>query len=258
MLALIAILFPLILLVFIYRYFWSIREPLFRLAEIDQIDTSKLRDYRQDIGFKYKSIYLLVSIFTGIGLGLLQYGLFRLSVVYRSGYLFESRMSDSLAYSLMSGLILGFPLAVIICTVFIRMLGKERFAALLSRKDGGIAVKKWFSWIGNICITTCFFVFTLNLIAYTTCLLVTEEQISYRRWRSVPTTHIDIGQIDHLRSFSIIDMTETGRMEREFLQIIFKDGKILNTVYLVSATRTQELVAVLKNVHDYNLEIKKV
>ena len=258
MIALIAIIFPLILLVFIYRYFWLVREPLFRLSEVDQIDASKLRGYRQDVGFKYKSIYLLVSIITGIGVGLLQYGLFRLSVLYRSGYLFESRMSDALGYSLMTGLILGFPLAVIICTIFMRMLGKERFAALLSRKDGGIEVKKWFSWIGNICITTCFFVFLLNLIAYNTCLLVTEEEISYRRWRSFPATHTAIDQIDHLRSFSIIDITDSGRMEREFLQIIFKDGKLLNTVYLVSAARTRELVAVLKSVHGRNLEIKKV
>ena len=258
MISLIAILFPLILLIFIYRYFWIIREQLFRLSEIDEIDAGRLRGYRQDIGFKYKSIYLVVSIITGIGIGLLQYGLFRISVIYRTGYLFESRMSDSLGYSLMTGLILGFPLAVIICTIFIRMLGKERFAALLSRKDGGIEVKKWFSWIGNICISTCFFVFMLNLIAYNTYLVVTEDQISYRRWRSFPSTNTGINQIDHLRSFSIIDVTDTGRIEREFLQIVFKDGKILNTVYLVSASRTKELVEVLKSVHGYNLEIKQV
>ncbi|MDE0284720.1 MAG: hypothetical protein OXI88_12435 [Gammaproteobacteria bacterium] len=258
MISLIAILFPLILLVFIYRYFWIIREPLFRLSEISEIDASKLRGCRQDIGFKYKSIYLVVSIITGMGIGLLQYGLFRISVIYRTGYLFESRMSDSLGYSLMTGLILGFPLAIIICTIFMRMLGKERFAALLSRKHGGIEVKKWFSWIGNICISTCVFVFVLNLIAYNTYLVVTEEQISYRRWRSFPATSTGINQIDHLRSFSIIDITDTGRIERKFLQVIFKDGKILNTVYLVSAARTKELVEVLKSVHDYNLEIKKV
>ena len=258
MISLIAILFPLILLIFIYRYFWVIREQLFRLSEIDEIDVSKLKGYRQDIGFKYKSIYLVVSIITGIGIGLLQYGLFRVSVIFRTGYLFESRMSDSLGYSLMTGLILGFPLAVIICTIFMRMLGKERFAALLSRKDGGIEVRKWFSWIGNICISTCFFVFMLNLIAYTTCLLVTEDEINYRRWRSFPATNTSINQIDHLRTFSIIDITDSGKIEREFMQIVFKDGKILNTVYLVSAARTEELVEVLKSVHDYNLEIKKV
>ena len=258
MITLIAILFPLILLVIIYRYFWVIKEPLFKLAEITRIDASRLDQYQKDIGFKYKSIYLLVSIVSGVIVGLIQYGLFNLSVGFRSGYLFESRMSDSLGYSLMTGLLLGFPLAVIICTVFMRMLGKERFAALLSMKDGGIAVQKWFSWIGKISISTCIFVFFLNLIAYTTHLVVTEEQVSYRRWRSFPATTTAIDQIDHLRSFSIIDVTDSGRIEREFLQIVFKDGEVLNTVYLVSAARTQELIAVLKSVYGYDLPIKKV
>ena len=246
------------MLVIIYRYFWVIREPLFRLAEIAQVDASRLERYQKDIGLKYKSIYLIVSIISGLTVGLIQYGLFSLSVIYRSGYLFESRMSDSLGYSLMTGLLLGFPLGVIICTVLMRMLGKERFAALLSMKDGGIAVRTWFSWIGKISISTCVFVFLLNLVAYSTYLVVTEEQISYRRWRSFPATSTSIDQIAHLRSFSIIDITDSGRLEREFLQIVFKDGKILNTVYLVSAARTQELIAVLKTVYDYNLEIKRV
>lgn len=254
----IAIFFPLILLVVIYRYFWLIREQLFKLSEIDEIDVSHTAEHQKDIGYKYKSIYLVVSIITGIGVGLLQYGLFSVSVNYRSAYLFESRMSDSLGYSLMSGLILGFPLAIIVCTVFMRMLGKERFAALLSRKDGGIEVKKWFTWIGNISISTCLFVFLLNLVAYSTYLVVTEEQVSYRRWRSFPATHTSIDQIDHLRAFSIIDVTRSGRIERQFLQIVFKDGKILDTVYLVSAKRTRELVAVLKSVYGYDLKIKKV
>ena len=258
MITLIAILFPLILLVIIYRYFWVIKEPLFKLAEITRIDASRLDQYQKDIGFKYKSIYLVVSIVSGVIVGLIQYGLFNLSVGFRSGYLFESRMSDSLGYSLMTGLLLGFPLAVIICTVFMRMLGKERFAALLSMKDGGIAVQKWFSWIGKISISTCIFVFFLNLIAYTTHLVVTEEQVSYRRWRSFPATNTGIDQIDHLRSFSIIDVTDSGRIEREFLQIVFKDGEVLNTVYLVSAARTQELIAVLKSVYGYDLLVKKV
>ena len=231
---------------------------MFKLAEIAQIDTSRLERYQKDIGFKYKSIYLIVSIIAGVIVGLIQYSLFSLSVSYRSTYLFESRMSDSLGYSLMTGLILGFPLAVIICTVSMRMLGKERFAVLLSRKDGGTAVQKWFSWIGKISISTCCFVFLLNLIAYSTYVVVTEEQISYRRWRSFPATNTSIGQIDHLRSFSIIDVTDSGRVEREFLQIVFKDGNILSTVYLVSAARTQELVAVLKSVYGYDMEIKKV
>lgn len=258
MITLIAILFPLILLVIIYRYFWVIKEPLFKLAEVARIDASRLERYQKDIGFKYKSIYLVVSIISGIIVGLIQHSLFSLSVSFRSGYLFESRMSDSLGYSLMTGLLLGFPLAVIICTVFMRMLGKERFAALLSMKDGGIAVQKWFSWIGKISISTCIFVFFLNLIAYTTHLVVTEEQISYRRWRSFPATNTGIDQIDHLRSFSIIDVTDSGRIEREFLQIVFKDGEVLNTVYLVSASRTQELITVLKSVYGYDLLIKKV
>ena len=257
MITFIAILFPLILLVIIYRYFWVIKEPLFKLAEVARIDASRLERYQKDIGFKYKSIYLVVSIMAGVLVGLIQYSLFRLSISFRSGYLFESRMSDSLGYSLMTGLLLGFPLAVIICTVFMRMLGKERFAALLSMKDGGIAVQKWFSWIGKISISTCVFVFLLNLIAYTTHLVVTEEQVSYRRWRSFPT-NTGIDRIDHLRSFSIIDVTDSGRIEREFLQIVFKDGEILNTVYLVSAARTRELIAVLKSVYGYDLEIKKV
>lgn len=258
MITLIAILFPLILLIVIYRYFWVIKEPLFKLAEIARIDASRLDRYQKDIGFKYKSIYLVVSIISGLIVGLIQYGLFSLSVNFRSGYLFESRMSDSLGYSLMTGLLLGFPLAVIICTVFMRMLGKERFAALLSMKDGGIAVQKWFSWIGKISISTCIFVFVLNLIAYTTHLVVTEEQVSYRRWRSFPATVAGIDQIDHLRSFSIIDITDTGRIEREFLQIVFRDGEILNTVYLVSAARTQELIAVLKSVYGRDLLVKEV
>ena len=258
MITLIAILFPLILLVIIYRYFWVIKEPLFRLTEIARIDASRLEHYQKDIGFKYKSIYLVVSIISGVIVGLIQHGLFSLSVSFRSGYLFESRMSDSLGYSLMTGLLLGFPLAVIICTVFMRMLGKERFAALLSMKDGGIAVQKWFSWIGKISISTCIFVFVLNLIAYTTHLVVTEEEISYRRWRSFPATITGIDRIDHLRSFSIIDVTDSGRIEREFLQIVFKDGEVLNTIYLVSAARTQELVAVLKSVYGHDLAIKKV
>ena len=258
MITLIAIIFPLILLVIVYRYFWVIKEPLFKLAEIARIDASRLEDYQKDIGFMYKSIYLIVSIISGVIVGLIQYSLFSFSVSFRSGYLFESRMSDSLGYSLMTGLLLGFPLAVIICTVLMRMLGKERFAALLSRKEGGIAVQKWFSWIGNISISTCVFVFLLNLIAYSTHLVVTDEQISYRRWRSFPATSTNIDQIDHLRSFSIIDVTDSGRIEREFLQIVFKDGKILNTIYLVSAARTQELIAVLETVYGYDLEIKKV
>ena len=257
MITLIAIAFPLILLVIIYRYFWVIKEPLFKLAEIARIDASRLERYQKDIGFKYKSIYLVVSILSGLLVGLIQHGLFSLSVSFRSGYLFESRMSDSLGYSLMTGLLLGFPLAVIICTVFMRMLGKERFAALLSMKDGGIAVQKWFSWIGKISISTCVFVFLLNLIAYTTHLVVTEEQVSYRRWRSLPT-NTGIDRIDHLRSFSIIDVTDSGRIEREFLQIVFKDGEILNTVYLVSAARTRELITVLKSVYGHDLVVKKV
>ena len=257
MITLIAIAFPLILLVIIYRYFWVIKEPLFKLAEIARIDASRLERYQKDIGFKYKSIYLVVSILSGLLVGLIQHGLFSLSVSFRSGYLFESRMSDSLGYSLMTGLLLGFPLAVIICTVFIRMLGKERFAALLSMKDGGIAVQKWFSWIGKISISTCVFVFLLNLIAYTTHLVVTEEQVSYRRWRSLPT-NTGIDRIDHLRSFSIIDVTDSGRIEREFLQIVFKDGEVLNTVYLVSAARTRELITVLKSVYGHDLVVKKV
>ena len=257
MITLIAIAFPLILLVIIYRYFWVIKEPLFKLAEIARIDASRLERYQKDIGFKYKSIYLVVSILSGLLVGLIQHGLFSLSVSFRSGCLFESRMSDSLGYSLMTGLLLGFPLAVIICTVFIRMLGKERFAALLSMKDGGIAVQKWFSWIGKISISTCVFVFLLNLIAYTTHLVVTEEQVSYRRWRSLPT-NTGIDRIDHLRSFSIIDVTDSGRIEREFLQIVFKDGEVLNTVYLVSAARTRELITVLKSVYGHDLVIKKV
>ena len=257
MITLIAIAFPLILLVIIYRYFWVIKEPLFKLAEIARIDASRLERYQKDIGFKYKSIYLVVSILAGLLVGLIQHGLFSLSVNFRSGYLFESRMSDSLGYSLMTGLLLGFPLAVIICTVFMRMLGKERFAALLSMKDGGIAVQKWFSWIGKISISTCVFVFLLNLIAYTTHLVVTEEQVSYRRWRSLPT-NTGIDRIDHLRSFSIIDVTDSGRIEREFLQIVFKDGEVLNTVYLVSAARTRELITVLKSVYGHDLVIKKV
>jgi hypothetical protein len=235
-----------------------IKEPLFKLSEIARIDASRLEHYQKDIGLKYKSIYLVISIISGLIVGLFQYGLFSLSVSFRSGYLFESRMSDSLGYSLMTGLLLGFPLAVIICTVFMRMLGKERFAALLSVKDGGVAVRKWFSWIGKISISTCIFVFLLNLIAYTTHLVVTEEQISYRRWRSFPATTAGIDQIDHLRSFSIIDITDAGRIEREFLQIVFRDGEILNTVYLVSAARTQELIAVLKSVYGRDLLIKKV
>ena len=258
MITLIAILFPLILLIVIYRYFWVIREPLFKLAEIARIDASHLEHYQKDIGFKYKSIYLVVSLIAGVIVGLIQYVLFSLSVNFRSGYLFESRMSDSLGYSLMTGLLLGFPLAVIICTVFMRMLGKERFAALLSMKDGGIAVQKWFSWIGKISISTCIFVFVLNLIAYTTHLVVTEDQVSYRRWRNFPATNAGIDQIDHLRSFSIIDITDSGRLEREFLQIVFRDGEVLNTVYLVSAARTQELIAVLKSVYGRDLLVKKV
>lgn len=258
MITLIAIAFPLILLVIIYRYFWVIKEPLFKLAEIARIDASRLDRYQKDIGFKYKSIYLVVSIISGLVVGLIQYGLFRLSISFRSAYLFESRMSDSLGYSLMTGLLLGFPLAVIICTVFMRMLGQERFAALLSMKDGGIAVQKWFSWIGKISISTCVFVFVLNLVAYTTHLVVTEEQVSYRRWRSFPATSSGIDRIDHLRSFSIIDVTDSGRVEREFLQIVFKDGKVLNTVYLVSAGRTRELIAVLKSVYGHDLVVKKV
>lgn len=258
MITLIAIAFPLILLVIIYRYFWMIKEPLFKLAEITRIDASRLERYQKDIGFKYKSIYLIVSIISGLVVGLIQYGLFRLSVSFRSAYLFESRMSDSLGYSLTTGLLLGFPLAVIICTVFMRMLGKERFAALLSMKDGGIAVQKWFSWIGKISISTCVFVFALNLVAYTTHLVVTEEQVSYRRWRSFPATSSGIDRIDHLRSFSIIDVTDSGRVEREFLQIVFKDGKVLNTVYLVSAVRTRELIAVLKSVYGHDLVVKRV
>lgn len=235
-----------------------IREPLFKLAEIARIDASRLEHYQKHIGFKYKSIYLVVSIISGLVIGLIQYVLFSLSVNFRSGYLFESRMTDSLGYSLMTGLLLGFPLAVIICTVFMRMLGKERFAALLSMKDGGIAVQKWFSWIGKISMSTCIFVFVLNLIAYTTHLVVTEDQVSYRRWRSFPATNAGIDQIDHLRSFSIIDITDSGRIEREFLQIVFKDGEVLNTVYLVSAARTQELVVVLKSVYGHDLRVKKV
>ena len=255
---LIAIFFPLILLFIIYRYFWRIKEPLFKLTEIATIDVSKSERYQKDVGFKFKSVYLIVSIISGLIVGLIQFFLFSISISYRSGYLFESRMSDSLGYSLMVGLILGFPLAIILCTIFMRMAGKERFAALLSMRDGGIAVKKWFSWIGNISISTCCFVLLLNLIAYNTYLVVTDKQINFRRWRSFPATHKSIDQIDHLRSFSIIDVTKSGRKEREFLQIAFKDGQILNTVYLVSAARTRELVTILKSVYGYDLEIKKV
>jgi len=183
--------------------------------------------------------FLVTSAGSGLVIGLVQYGLFRLSSLpANTAVLFEARTTDIIYWSLLLGFFLGF-------------LVGDRLVFFGARRVYGDTFQEWLIAVSpshrmrvyrgielgeRFVLALALVMPVANFALYNSFVRITRESIDWRSPCALRATSRRIGDIDHAVAYSA-RRAPGGIVQRPGIRVVFRDGSAVDSSFVIENDR---------------------
>ncbi len=223
MLALLAILFPLLCTAFL--------PDIYKEIERDFPDDNSRADDAGKTGQASVGLYLLWSLLLAPVLGLLQWGLFRLARDHSP--LFSNRASDLFVYGLIPGLLLAFVLATLPVYYHARRKYGDRFRDHLNATHRGASNREGYRGFRPLALSMGIGLSILNFLVHDCFISIDREALRYSGFWSVVSNRVPVSEIVSATKYQW-RVPNRGKSNRPYLKLKLRDGSAIDTSYLES------------------------
>lgn len=243
--ALLPIVFPALWILAIFVIFKVRLDDYFDSSEVDYFNNPK-NGIKPN--FFERMRFLLSWILIGSLCGVAQFAIFKLFSYRPQNTLYFYRFTEFIPYHFLPGLFIGICSAAQLRTYFSAKKGKEYFREFLLEIDTGMTgYQAYIVFLKYITSTIVVISIFCNYIFYNSYIFVDNDKISYSRITSFSSKEMNISDLYKIYIYTERRATNGKTYPNINLELVFKDGSVIDTFNLVSGL--EDVVKFLKAIN---------